>query len=208
MKKLIVLLALTSLFTSNIAFAISDTGENSLGVYFDFDTFEVNCYDPIPSVPASMYFVMANCTQATIGSFQFSWMLDPDPIGQYLSLGQVLPQGALNLGTENNLIVGMGVPLVTGSATVLVESSIMWLAHVVADITVGPSTPSSIPGNAVFNDGIDPSLLFTMNFATVDGTNTIIDAEGWVRPGVGSLGCVGPVLNEELSWGGVKALYR
>ncbi len=43
MKKRIVLLSVAALFIGNTALAIVDTGENSLGVYFDAGTFEENC---------------------------------------------------------------------------------------------------------------------------------------------------------------------
>ena len=206
MKKLIVILALTCLVTSNMAFAISDTGENSLGVYFDAGTYEENCFDPNLGVPFSMYFVMANCTQASVGGFEFGWEEDAN-ISTVLG-GAIFTNGGTNFGDNHNFLVGFNTPLITGPATLLVEISGLVLALGLSNISVGPSMPSSFGGSAGFSDGANPALLIPMNYATVDGINVVIDAAGWVRPGVGSLGCVGPVANEEKSWGGVKAIYR
>jgi len=206
MKNFIVLLALTSLFISNMAFAILDEGENSLGVYFDYDTFEQNCIDGILMIPTSMYFVMANCTQASIGGFEFAWEDDPTIIFVF---GTIFTNGGTNFGDNYNFLVGFVTPLITGPASLLVEVSFLQVAPAAANISVGPSTPSSFGGLfAGFADGADPNILIPMNYATVDGINVVIDDDGWVRPGVGSIGCVGPVPNEEMSWGGVKALYR
>jgi hypothetical protein len=209
MKKLVVFLALVSMGISSLAFGIMDQGENSLGVYFDAGTFEVNCIDPPVLEPFSMFFVMANCTQSSIGGFEFAWDLDPDPVGDYIVLSALLPPNSLNIGDNKNLIVGVGLPLVTGPATVLVEFQLLVLTpDFLANITVGPVDPPSIPFNTAFVDGNDPSILIPMTYSTLDGNGVTIDPEGWVRPGIGSFGCPGPVAVEQASWGSLKALFK
>lgn len=206
MKKLLVFLALTSLFATS-AFAINDSGDNSLGVYFDVSEFNMNCVDFTAAVPFSMYFVMANCTEASIGGYEFAWAFDPEPVGQYFVLSTILPPNALNIGDANNLIVGIGTPIPTEAATVLVEFSIMILVPgVAANITVGPSTPASIPLNTAFVSG--ESDLLPMNYSTYDGEFVILDNQGWVRPGVGTVGCPAPIATEKESFGNVKSLFR
>jgi len=206
MKKLLVFLALTSLFATT-AFAINDSGDNSLGVYFDAPDFNMNCIDYAVSIPFNMYFVLANCTEEVVGGFEFAWALDPEPVGQYFILGTILPPSSLNIGDNNNLIVGIGEPYYTEAATVLVEFNIMILSPgIFADITVGPSTPASIPLNAAFVSG--DSVLFPMNYSTVDGTFVTVDYQGWVRPGVGTIGCPAPIAVEDASWGSVKSLFN
>jgi len=209
MKKRIVLISLAGLVLGNLAFAIVDTGPNSLGVYFDAGTFEQNCIDPPYLVPFTMYFVMANCTQTFIGGFEFSWAMDPDPAGQVIIMGLLLPMYAINIGDQYNFLVGLGTPLGTGPATVLVELMLFnLLPDLMAHITVGPTTPSSIPGRAAFVDGIDLDILLPMNYSTLDGVNVVLDDNGWVRPGVGRLSCPAPVAIENSAWGSVKTLYR
>jgi len=206
MKKLLVFLALTSLFATT-AFAINDTGENSLGVYFDAPDFNMNCLEYQVSVPTNMYFVLANCTEEIIGGFEFAWAFDPDPAGMYFILGTVLPPNALNIGDDHNFIVGIGSPYPSDVATVLVDMSLLFLAPgIIADITVGPSTPASIPGEAAFVSG--NSELFAMNFSTFDGEFVTRDNLGWVRPGVGAIPCPAPIAVEDASWGSLKAMYK
>jgi len=206
MKKLIVILALTCLTTS-MAYAINDSGDNSLGVYFDAPEFNVNCLDYQTSVPSNMYFVLANCTEELIGGFEFGWAFDPDPAGMYFILGTVLPPNALNIGDDQNFIVGIGSPYPSDVATVLVEMSLLFLAPgIIADITVGPSEPASIDGEAAFVSG--NSELFAMNYSTFDGVFVTRDVLGWVRPGVGAIPCPGPIAVEDQSWGNVKAMYK
>ena len=75
-----------------------------------------------------------------------------------------------------------------------------------AFVTVGPSTPASIPGNAAFVSG--ESVLFPMNYSTVDGVYVVIDDQGWVRPGLARIPCPGPIATEKAAWGSVKALFK
>lgn len=209
MKKLTVFLAIASLFLSNLTFGILDDGENSLGVYFDPDTFEMNCTDAPYAVPFNMYFVMANCTQSSIGGFEFSWAVDPEPSQPLIPLVVGLPQFALNIGDNYNFIVGLGEPLVTGPATVLVEVQLLNLAQDLDSfITVGPVSPASIPGHTAFVDGSDYDILLPMNYSTLDGVYVTLDDNGWVRPGIGMFTCPGPVAVESSPWGSVKALFN
>jgi hypothetical protein len=204
MKKLIVLLALTCFASS--AFAINDEGTNSLGVYFDPE-FNVNCIDYAPASPFNMYFVMANCSVPAIGGFEFAWALDPDPVGQYFILSTILPPDALNIGDNNNLIVGIANPIPTDAATVLVTFSLMVLSPgVTADITVGPTVPASIEGETAFVSS--DNELYAMNYSTFDGEFVTRDALGWVRPGIGTIGCPAPIAVEKSTMGSVKALFR
>jgi hypothetical protein len=154
-----------------------------------------------------MYFVLADCSEAAVGGYEFAWALSPDPVGQYFVLGLILPPNALNIGDNNNLIVGIGDPLVTEAATVLCTFSLMILTPgIMADITVGPSTPASIPGETAFVSG--ESILFPMNYSTFDGEFVTRDNQGWVRPGIGTIGCPAPIAVEKESMGSVKALFR
>lgn len=209
MKMLVVFLVLGIMSSGSLAFGILDEGENSLGVYFDHGTFELNCTDAPFAVPFSMYFVMANCTQSSIGGFEFAWAVDPEPAQPLIPLAVVLPPFALNIGDNYNFIVGVGEPLATGPATVLVEIQLLNLdSDLVSFITVGPAIPASIPGQTAFVDGIDYDILLPMNYSTLDGVYVNLDENGWVRPGIGMFSCPGPVAVESSPWGSVKALFN
>ena len=71
MKKLVILLAMTSLVVGS-AFAISDDGTNSLGIYFD-ETYDSNCTALSSNETLNTYWVLANCEFAAIGGFEFQW---------------------------------------------------------------------------------------------------------------------------------------
>jgi hypothetical protein len=119
----------------------------------------------------------------------------------------VLPPNALNIGSDQNFIVGIGSPFPTSDATVLVDMAILYLAPgIVADISIGPSEPASIPGRCAFVSG--NSELFPMDFSTVDGVSVVVDSQGWVDPGVARIPCPGPIAVEQATWGTVKALYK
>jgi len=206
MKKLIALLVI-ALMASN-AFALMDDGVNSLGVYFD-ETFDANCMDvPDANTQVVSYWVLANCAQPSMGGFEFMWGYDPAPAVDPFVLSTTLPAGALNIGDPPfEFIVGLGVPLVTSEATVLVTQTALWTVPPteMLQIMAGPVENASIPGVPVFNDGTDPGLLFPMTFSTLTGEHQP-DADGFLS--VGSIGCPGPVATDNTSFSNLKALYR
>jgi hypothetical protein len=210
MKMLTLLITLAFLCSGSLAFGINDDGENSLGVYFDPGTFEQNCIDVPVGAPFSMYFVLANCTQPSIGGYEFAWDFDPDLGPDLFELAPILPPLAVRIPAgPREYIVGLGAPLVTGPATQLVEIPFLAFAPgIEANITVGPVEIPSIPGQTAFVDGFDPAILIPMTYSTLGDPGVFIDPEGFVRPGIGTLSCPGPVAVEQSSWGSVKALYQ
>ena len=201
-------LVLGVLLAAGSSFALNDDGENSLGVYFDEGTFEQNCTEYQALETLSMYFVLANCTQATISGFEFAWDFDPPMLTSYVIDDVSLPPGALSIGTNHNFIVGL-TAYATAQATVLARIDFRVLTDGLnAYITAGPADPPSIPGHAVIADGANPGLLIPLDFSTVDDVNVIVDPDGWVRPGIGCLGTNGPVATAPTTWSNVKALYR
>jgi hypothetical protein len=207
MKKLLLALSLVAMMAGS-AFAFLDDGVNSLGVYFDSPVFEQSCFTPTAFVPFNVYFVLANPEFNNLGGFEFGWRFEPLLTGFILATN--LPSGALNIGTNNNLIVGLGTGLITSEATVLVNFQIM--ASVVPTsptwVQVGPAQPASLPLHAAFNDFNNPANIIPMNFSTVNGQSITVNPQGWVVPGLGSLFCPGPVATESATWGSVKALFE
>jgi hypothetical protein len=207
MKKFLVLL--TMCLWASSSFALLDDGVNSLGAYFDVNG-DVNCFAPTPATPFNVYWILANPAVANLGGFEFAWAFSPEVVPAPFILGATLPASALNIGTNFNLIVGLGGGLVTTDATTLVTLNMMVLAPVAAAtyITAGPATPASIPGHAATNDFTNPAAIIPMNFSTVDGVNVIINEAGWVVPGVAKMSCPGPVATETATWSNVKTLFR
>jgi hypothetical protein len=207
MKKYLTLLMIC--LWSTTSFALIDDGINSLGAYFD-PAGDVNCLAPAPFVQFSIYWILANPVVASLGGFEFAWAFSPAPAAAPIIIGTTLPINALNIGTNNNLIVGLGSGLITSDATTLVRFDLIATASFPPEtyITVGPATPATIPGHAATNDFNNPGDVVPMNFSTVDGVNVIIDPQGWVRPGVAKMSCPGPIATETATWGNVKSLYR
>ncbi len=208
MKKLLLALSLVAMMAGS-AFAIMDDGDSSLGVYFNA-TGDVNCFVPTPATPFNVYFIMANPGVQNMGGFEFGWRFSPAVVPAPFILGTTLPPQALNIGNNENFIVGLGGGLITSEATVLVTLNMMVLSAVNPEtyIQVGPATPASIPGHAAFNDFNNPANIQPMNFATVDGVDVVVNAQGWVVPGVAKMSCQGPIATESATWGSVKALFE
>jgi len=207
MRHVTLLLALACLLAAVTAVA-QDEGINSLGLFFDED-FTSNCIDATPNIPFSMYWVLTGCTQESIGGFEFSWYLEPQVIPAPFIVALTLPEGALNIGDNHNLVVGLGVPLIAEEHTLLATMDV--LMTVVPDeqilVMACPATLPSIPCAPVFNDGADPGLLIPMT-----------DSTDWPECGqdigqdccipVGSIGCPGPIATEPQTWSDIKALYE
>jgi hypothetical protein len=208
MKKLLLALSLVAMMAAS-ASAVVDHGTSSLGVYFNPGA-DVNCFAPTPATPFNVYFIMANPAVGNMGGFEFGWRFSPAVVPAPFILSTTLPAQALNIGTNTNFIVGLGGGLVTSEATVLVTLNMMVLAAVAPEtyVQVGPAVPASIPGHAAFNDFSNPADIRPMNYATVDGVNVVVDASGWVSPGVAKMSCQGPIATESQTWSGVKALFQ
>jgi hypothetical protein len=183
-----------------------------LGVYFDPDNPQSYCDAQAQFSPFDIYFVLHECPFALLGGFEFAWGWQEDPPGfAALVTGVELPPVALNIGTDMNLIVGLGYGLATTEATVLAKLTILVTSplnpHQRIFIALGPPTPASIPLHAAFNNYDNPADIRAMDF--VWGYWDIpaqIEPSGWIYPGVAYLGnCWVPV--EATDWGHVKALF-
>ncbi len=209
MKSIFLCLMVVSLLACGGAFAVTDQGANSLGVYLAPDC-ETNCGDVVSGVPFSLYFMLANPTQDSMAGFEFSYYYDPEPASPPFVLDAELPPNALNIGDNSNFIVGLGTPLVLdGDCNLLVTLTV--LATVVPEdgtcIMVGPASPSSISGAPVYDDGQDFSILVPMTFSTYDPDNGWdTDPDGFIC--AATFGCPGPVATEPQTFGNVKSLFK
>ncbi|MCP4290804.1 MAG: hypothetical protein GY780_03095 [bacterium] len=208
MKKKLLNSTLCLLLISSSAWAINDDGVNSLGVYFDNGVFEESSHSLPASVPAYMYFVLANCSEPTIMGYEFRWSFDPDPTGLYFILNNVLPPNSINNGDWNNLMVEIGSPLVPGEAMILLQVQVMALIPGIStQIMAGPSIPSSGPGWPTFAN--ENGQTFPMTYSTFSpGEGSDIDPLTEMIS-VGQVGQgPGPVATEFQTFNSLKALYR
>ena len=204
MKKLILVLAL-SVMVAGSASALLDDGVSSLGAYSDMGG-DSNTFAVTPNVPFNIYWVFANSDIANLGGFEFAWRMQPNPT--HFVLTTTMPAGALNIGTANNMVVGLGLGLITSEATLLVTHQVMIIAG--ADnvtITAGPATPDSIDGEAAYNDFNNPGDIRAMNWSTVTGPADR-DAAGWLINGLAKINGEAPVATETSTMGNIKALWN
>jgi hypothetical protein len=206
MKKLISVLTL-SMMIAGSAYAIMDDGISSLGAYSDMGG-DSNCFTVTPNVPFNIYWVFANPDIANLGGFEFAWRFEPSP--SHFVLSTTMPAGALNIGTPNNMVVGLGLGLISTEATLLVTHQVIITGAAESVlITAGPATPDSIDGEAAYNDYNNPGDIRPMNWSTV-AWDTDRDALGWVIPGLGMINgaCPPPVATEAATMGNIKALWN
>jgi hypothetical protein len=186
------------------ALALLDDGQDSLGCYFD-DLGDVNCFDPTPGVPFTLYFILANPWEDCVGYFEFAWRFEPPLDLQPAIYDLVLPPMSLNLGDEQNLMVGIAYGLTSSPATVLASITVMTLAPVSSGqgVAVGPSTPSMFYECPGYGDCSNLNEIWPMNYSSWPAGQ----ASGWWT--VAALGCSAQVVAaESATWGDVKPLYR
>jgi hypothetical protein len=192
------------------ASAIIDDDINSLGAYFD-NTGSVYCFVPTPATPFNLYWILAHPIAENLGGYEFAWGYSPDIVPAPFVLGTTLPPGALNIGSNYNLIVGLGSGLVTSEATVLASFTLMVITQVspATYVVAGPATPASIPGHAATNDFTNPADIIPMTFHFVADGGVIINEQGWTEPGIAKFrGDCGGTATESATLGNIKALFR
>ena len=202
MKKLVVLLLVSLMAVS--AFAGLDEDPDMLGCYFDVDANQ-NCIAAGVNVPFFAYFMITNVSADNVFGVEFGYDVGvPAGMdGMLFRLAEILPSGALNVGTasdkmQGDYIVGMASPIAGNGANVTVVTwQLMLLSVMPVDIFVGPSNPESI------FDGL-PAYEIGGTIASL-GVST-----GHPSLGIPAASINGdcPVAVENASFGSVKSLFR
>jgi len=193
MKKMLVLMM--SLLVASSAMAVIDADPDMLGIYFD-ENADVNCLTGItPYSQFPGYVIMTNPSNAFIGGFEYGYTL----AGNGMVLSTTLPASSIDVGAAGNHIVGLGAPMATTEATILVTMNVMYM-----DTTMGPfsftvhgSNPSSIDPalpTILYGDGD----LMSLGTATLPGTVTAL---------INGI-CEEVVDTNETSFDNLKSLYR
>jgi hypothetical protein len=222
MKKLISVLML-SLMVAGSASAILDDGHNSLGAYTDAGG-NSNSFAVTTGVPFNIYWVMARPDFTNLGGFEFAWRFEPNPTNFILST--TMPPGALNIGTPTEMVVGLGLGLITSEATLLVTHQVMILSPATdVVINAGPAPIDSIDGEGAYNNFNDPGDIRPFNWSTVAGVDVNGDPidrnvmrffdvpvedpnYGWLRFGLAKVNGEGQVATESSTMGNIKALWN
>jgi hypothetical protein len=192
------------------ASAIIDDDINSLGAYFE-NAGNVYCFTPTPFTPFNLYWILAHPIADNLGGYEFAWGYSPDIVPAPFVLGSTLPPDALNIGSNDNVIVSLGSGLITSEATVLASFNLMVFTSIPPQtyITAGPASPAAIPGHATTSDFENPTDIIPMTFHFVADGWVTINEQGWTEPGIARFWspCEGTAV-ESATWSGVKTLFR
>ncbi len=193
MKKMLVLLL--SLLVASSAMAVVDTDDDMMGIYFD-ETADINCLtDVAPYSQIPTFVIMTNPTNDFIGGFEFGYTVD----GDATVLSSTLPENSIDVGGPGNHIVGLGGPLPTSEATVVVSLNVMYMNTAGAPVSfvLHGSNPSSLNPEL-------PTILYGEGQLMSLGTSTLPGTMTALINGV----CEDVVDTDETSFGNLKSLYR
>ena len=191
MKKTIILL-MAALLLASSAFAVIDDDDNVIGLYFDPDA-ESDCLDSIGSnsqIP--FYVVLTRPTFSELYGFELGYEYGSELIHLSTTFAN---SEALNVGEDDNLVVGFGSPSATQDATLLATLNMMYIdmGNTPTTMTLKGSDPSSLDpaypslllaGGEIISTGIhQPTYPYQVN-----GICTFEDTQ--------------------VPWDGVKSLFR
>jgi hypothetical protein len=206
MKKLVVLLAVASLFVCGNVFAQCSEDPNEICIFFSEDCYTCNNCLSFVGGPAYAYVVLMNCTQAAgVSGFEFCLCNDDGspfapPVGSSIFVsGYTLPPGNINAATAPCFAVGLSVPLPWSPCMTMVTVNLLVFSPNPWCFGAEPMVPASIPGHMAYADGADPGLLLPMYPCTE--TSCFMAC-------LNSGDCPPPVAVEDATWGGVKNMYR
>ena len=162
MKKLVVLL--TSLLIASSAMAVVDTDPDGIGIYFDV-TADTNYVDAVLNTMVDCHLIISNATSTAVAGWECTliWNDAALPVmGGYTYNGS-----ALNIVTEPEFVVGLGAPIPTADATILVSFTVFVMdaagTDFVVDAAPEPSTPDNVP---LYVDGYDLNNLVLLSNST------------------------------------------
>lgn len=194
MKTLLILTLFgLTLFMAPGAWAVLDTDDDMMGMYWDLAA-DMPCV-PLMYGPADLHIILTNPTMDAISGFECGISMETvvDPI----ILSYTFPNyNPLIPGDPQNLIIPFSTPLPCTEATVLVTYSIFNAAGVDIGFFLHEANPPSIPG-------VLPVILLLDGTIRQVGTSSL---PGSVTAFMG-VGC-SVVATEEASWDRVKSLYR
>ncbi|MFH1842907.1 MAG: hypothetical protein ABIF77_06840 [bacterium] len=208
MKRLVTILAVASLLMVGPVFADCNEDPDEICIVFDYPTScAQNCISMF-GAPLSAYVVIQNPSAAG-GVSGYEFMLCREggapfvvPPNCYLA-GYVYPPNAINVATEPEFIVGLGVPLPQEHCVLLLTINMLIFCPDCWCFGVQPVPSPSIPGAMAYADGADPGNIIPMNPCTGGDwdscTMACINCE-WCPPDP-------PVDAEHQTWGQLKSLY-
>lgn len=194
MRKTIIVLMVMAI--AGTALAQIDPDVNSIGVYFDQDA-TINCWSVAPYVPISAYLCATNISESS-GISGWECNVEVGPLSNVLVLSWSLLGFAVNARTPPDFAVGLASPLPWAPSIVLLDIQMLALGPLPIYFTLHPVYPSSFnPPSPGYAAGNDPGNLIPLGYSVgSEDVCAILNGDCYA------------IGNEEMSWGGVKALYR
>jgi hypothetical protein len=176
------------------AFAILNPEDNVIGPYFD-PSADLDCVEGLGmNAQIPVYIILTNPTFNELYGFEMG--LDVD--GNLIVLGEEFQNAqALNVGSSGNYIVGFGQPTYTEQATILMTLNVLHLGT--------PESPSHIALHGASPCSVDDNLPAVL---LADGEIMPMALHSEYRNFVYVVNGSCSFENEEVSWDGVKSLYR
>ena len=192
MKRMLFLLMAMLIAAS--AFAIVDPDDDMMGFYFDLEADYPCIEDAAPYSTHDLFLIVTRPTFDEILGFEAGFTIEGE--GMVLSV-EFSVENFINVGTNDNMIVGFGEPLPTTPATLLATLSVMYM-----DTTMGPLF--------FYLHGSEPS--------SMDPLYPVVLLDGGVLQSMGISAAVGPtaqvnggclvVATDNVSFDSIKSLYR
>ncbi len=187
-----ILLLLGAMLMASAAAAVIDEDDNIIGLYFDTDA-DSDCLEavsPLSQVPC--YIILTNPTFSDLHGFELGFEYG----SELLHLGTTLAcSEAINVGSDDNLIVGFGSPTSTETATLLATLDMMYIdmSSTPATLTLHGSDPSSL-------DPSYPTVLLS------DGELVSTGLHSSAFPH--QMNGVCAYVDEPAAWSDVKSMFR
>ncbi len=180
------------LLVAGSALAVIDENENVVGLYFDTDA-DSDCL-PSVSAPSQIpcYIILTNPNFSDLHGFELGF----DYGDELMHLGTTLAVNeSINVGDNDNLIVGFGQPTSTQSATLLATLNMMYM-----DMDNSPTTMSLRGSNP---SSLDPELPTAL---LADGELISLALHNPEFPYQMNGFC--EYVNEPAAWAEVKTMFR
>ncbi len=182
--------------------AVPPPGEDLFGMYAD-DNFNGDPSDENPTfvlvdvAMVQVYIYLTDVSASSIGAFEFTLVYTGPGEPPYMTDLGLPPQG-INVGTDPDIIVGVGTPLLPnehGHAILLSPTYFVYDSDPVY-VVVTPTSIPAVPGQISYVGYDDPEIIRAMNPASGNFIDPIFAFN------------TGLVATESTTWSSVKALYR